>query len=164
MDFPSRAPNQTAGRQSRNVTRPIIVTVLTRLISRREKLMPTAKASRLVAIDRISNLLFRNGDTTLSSAAFLDSRIILIPSAQSSTKAIQWSKAASAFAKNAPTKWPPIGIKAWKMPKNKAIFNASCHRSVFTESPLAIATATASIARPSAVTSVVKNKLIAQRK
>lgn len=117
-----------------NVTSPIIKAGKKIEMFKIDKVIPIAKASILVAID---NIKIECAFISNSSA----SKIIFSPIAERIKKAIQWSNEEIISLISMPISHPKMGIKAWKIPKDRGNFIAY---SLFTI-PIAIETANASI-------------------
>lgn len=72
----------------------------------------------LVATAMVSISLGRKEASISSSSSSLrDSRIMLPPMKQSSTKAIQWSMLVMAAENRTPSSQPTAGIRPWNPPK-----------------------------------------------
>lgn len=115
---------------------------------KKAKVTPTANASILVAIDRISNSL-KEKTLQTSSSADKDSYIIFKPIPSNNRNAIQGAKVETIYWSCIPESHPKTGMKAWNTPKDRAMINAYFMLH-FKVKPRVTETLKASMARPMA--------------
>ena len=108
---PTTAPALTPTAERRKVVRPIRLTASRMSTWRKAKVMPTVRASILVATANGSMARGEKEVPRLSSSWLRDSRIMFRPMRPSSRKAIQWSMWAIRTWKRLPSSQPKKGIR-----------------------------------------------------
>lgn len=144
------------------VIRPIISMGSSIAVFRKAKVTPTAKASILVAIERINNSL-KEKTLQTSSSLNKDSYIIFKPIPTSNRNAIQGAKVETIYCRCIPANHPKTGMKAWNTPNDKAMIKAYFMLH-FKVKPLVTETLKASMASPTAkkiieTISILKNSI-----
>lgn len=144
-------------------TIPIINTGVIIDILSREKENPIAKASMLVAKDKITRVCMPKGHfwflSQFRSSNLKLSYIIFAPMKRRRENAIQWSNFCIYSTKPFPARYPTIGIILWKNPKKKDILNKFLKLKNFIVPPLEMLTAKQSKERLKAI-SIISMKLI----
>ena len=148
---PTRPPAFTPTPDSTRVVRPMRVTAGRIFTFRKAKVMPTVRASMLVATARGSMAAKPKEAPTSSSSWLRDSRTMLPPMRHSRKKAIQWSTVVIRLWKPVPSSQPARGIRAWKPPNHSPAVSICFQLVRPAERPLQMETAKASIERPTAM-------------
>lgn len=147
---PTMAPALIPTAESRKVVRPIRPTARRMSTWRKAKVMPTVRASMLVATASGSMARGAKEVPRLSSSWLRDSRIMFRPMRPKSRKAIQWSILEIRLWNRLPSSQPKKGISPWKPPNHSPAVSAWLRVTRPADSPLHTDTAKASIDRPTA--------------